>query len=80
MKKAIASLVVSLFATAAFAQTPAPAPAPDTQAAQGATTATKTHVKVAKKRVKHSMHKARHPLAKEVVAKKTKPAPATTQP
>ena len=76
MKKAIATLIVSLFASAAFAQTPAA----DTQETQGTATVAKTHVKVAKKRVKHTAHKARHPLAKHVTAKKTRHAAATTQP
>ncbi|HEX9171055.1 MAG TPA: hypothetical protein VF861_00170 [Telluria sp.] len=59
MKKVIATLIAGLFASAAFAQTPAPA-ATDTTV-----TTTKTEVKHATKAHTHAKHtKAKHTKAK----------------
>jgi hypothetical protein len=77
MKKTIASLLASLFATAAFAQSPAPVTAPVTvktevtHEQQGAQADTKvSKAKVTTKTVKHVQHKPAH--AKAVTVKKTK--------
>jgi hypothetical protein len=76
MKKTIASLLASLFATAAFAQSPAPATAPVTVKTevtqeQGAQADTKvSKAKVTTKTVTHVKHKPAH--TKAVTVKKTK--------
>ena len=77
MKKNIASLLASVFATAAFAQSPALETAPVTvktevtHEQQGAQADTKvSKAKVTTKTVKHVQHKPAH--AKTVTVKKTK--------
>ena len=86
MKKTIASLLVSLFATAAFAQSPAPVTAPVTvktevtQEQQGAQADAKvSKAKVTTKTVKHVQHKPVK-VAKAVTVKKHKETTAVGVP
>jgi hypothetical protein len=88
MKKTIATLIAGLFATAAFAQTPAPAAPATTTAAPATSAAAKADVKEAKvsakhAKAKHSKAKTKHHVAKTDAAKESKdttvaaaPAPA----
>jgi len=73
MKKIIATLIAGLFATAAFAQTPAPATTPAPAKAE-AKVETKTE---AKPEAKAEVKKVRHHKAKAKVAEGEKTATAT---
>jgi hypothetical protein len=72
MKKTIATLIVGLFASAAFAQTPAPAAAPATPAPAAAPMAEQTTPPKAVKKHK----KAKKAVHKEMKADATAAAPA----
>jgi hypothetical protein len=88
MKKTIATLIAGLFATAAFAQTPAPAAPATTTAAPATSAAVKADVKEAKAdakeakadandakmSAKHAKAKTRHAKAKHKRAAKTEAA------
>jgi len=75
MKKLISTLVVGLFASAAFAQSPAPAqvPAPAAHPATHVAPSHKPAKKVAKKKQKKHVGKKKH-VVKHVAAPAAKPA------
>jgi len=79
MKRTIATLIAGLFATAAFAQTPAPAPttAPDSATPPAVAKAEAAHDK---QKTKAGMAKAKHHKKAEAKVEKKDAAADTTAP